>query len=164
MLGARVADPEGIEGEPGEAPGLGLLAVETVLEGEKRLVQVAGSELASGAAVAGYEMHMGRTSGRDAARAMLRLGAQAEGAVSSDGRVMGCYLHGLFASDPFRHAFLSRLKSRAQSGVVYEAVIEATLDRLAAHLARHLDLDRLLATARSGNAAPRKGAHIRRIG
>ncbi|HKO06470.1 MAG TPA: cobyric acid synthase [Alphaproteobacteria bacterium] len=168
MLGARVADPEGIEGEPGEASGLGLLDVETVLEGEKRLVEVAGSELASGAAVAGYEMHMGRTSGRDAATPMLRLGAQAEGAVSSDGRVMGCYLHGLFASDPFRHAFLSRLKSRARSGVVYEDVIEATLDRLAAHLARHLDLDRLLATARSGGSAAmasqRKGAHFRRIG
>ena len=113
-------------------------------------------------------MHMGRTSGRDVAKPMLHLGAQAEGAVSSDGRVMGCYLHGLFASDPFRHAFLSRLKSRPRSGLVYEDAIEATLDRLAAHLARHLDLDRLLATARSGGsaamAAPRKGAHIRRIG
>ena len=162
MLGARVADPAGIEGPPGEVAGLGLLAVETVLAGEKRLVEAAGCEVASGAAVKGYEMHMGRTTGREGERHMLRLATGADGAVSADGRVMGCYLHGLFAADDFRRRFLARLGRAEASGVRYEDGIEATLDRLAAHLERHLDLDRLLAIARGGDgrAATRPGAVV----
>ncbi len=154
MLGERVADPEGIEGAPGEAAGLGLLALETMLGGEKRLVEAAGHELASGTSVHGYEMHMGRTAGPAAARPMLRLDHGPDGAVSADGRVQGCYLHGLFAGDEFRHAFLSRLRSRAPSGLGYGSMVEDVLDRLAAHLERHLDLYRLLAAARAGAFEP----------
>jgi adenosylcobyric acid synthase len=58
-------------------------------------------------------------------------------------------VHGLFAADGFRHAFLARLKARAPSGLAYEAGIEAALDALAEHLEAHLDLDALLALARS---------------
>src|SRR5690242_20866249 len=71
MLGRRIADLQGIEGPPGEAPGLGLLDVETVLTDEKMLVETSGVERLSGAAVRGYEMHVGRTDGPDAARPML---------------------------------------------------------------------------------------------
>jgi len=150
MLGRRLRDPDGIEGPPGEADGLGLLDIETTLTGDKTLSEAEGVELASGTAVRGYEMHVGRTSGPDLARPMLRLGSRDEGAVSADGKVMGCYLHGLFAADDFRHAFLGRLTARAASGVAYEAEIEAVLDRLAAHLEAHLDLDRLLVAAGAG--------------
>ncbi|HLI11214.1 MAG TPA: cobyric acid synthase [Alphaproteobacteria bacterium] len=158
MLGARVADPDGIEGPPAQAPGLGLLAIETVLAGDKRLVEVEGREVASGAALRGYEMHVGRTVGADTARPMLRLAGKPDGAVSRDGRVMGCYLHGLFAADGFRHAFLDRLKPRARSGLAFEAGIEAVLDRLADHLAAHLDIDELfnLARGRMAATAPRQ--------
>src|SRR5262249_35664421 len=109
MLGRRIADPDCIAGPAGGAPGLGVLDVETVLTGEKMLVEADGIELVSGAAVRGYEMHVGRTAGVDAARPMLRLAGRADGAVSADGRVCGCHLHGLFASDGFRRTFLSRL-------------------------------------------------------
>ncbi len=63
--------------------------------------------------------------------------------------MLGCYLHGLFAADGFRHAFLSRLKLRAVSGLAYEAEVESTLDGLADHLETHLDLDGLLAAAKA---------------
>ena len=59
--------------------------------------------------VRGYEMHLGVTTGPGLTRPMLDLGRRPDGAVSPDGRVAGCYLHGLFASDPFRRAFLARL-------------------------------------------------------
>ena len=36
-----------------------------------------------------------------------------EGAISADGRVAGCYVHGLFASDAFRAAWLAALLARA---------------------------------------------------
>ena len=74
---------------------------------------------------------------------MLVLGGAPDGAVSADGRVRGCYLHGLFAADGFRHAFLDRLRRREASGLADEAEMEAALDELAGHLERHLDLDRL---------------------
>jgi len=149
MLGTRVADPDGIEGPAGAAPGLGLLAVETVIAGEKTLRYATGVEAASGESVAGYEMHMGETTGPGLARPWLVLdGGRADGAVSADGRVMGAYLHGIFAADGFRRAFLKRLRGGYESGLAFEARIEATLDALADHLEAHLDLDRLLAVAR----------------
>ncbi len=148
MLGRVVADPSGIEGAPGGAPGLHLLEVETELAGEKILVPVAGIDEVTGEAVRGYEMHVGRTSGPGTKRAMLRLEAgRADGAVSADGRVMGCYLHGLFAADRFRHAFLNRLRERRASETNYEAEVDSTLDKLALHLAAHLDLDQMLELA-----------------
>ena len=148
MLGRMIADPEGIEGRPGTSAGLGLLDLETVLTGDKRLAAVRGCERASGEPVAGYEMHMGRTSGPDLARPLLDLAGRPDGAISADGRVMGCYVHGLFTSDDFRHAFLARLKARERSTIAFEQMVERTLDALADHLAAHVDTRRLLEIAR----------------
>jgi adenosylcobyric acid synthase len=146
MLGHRISDPDGREGPPGEAPGVGLLDVETVLGGDKRLTAAAGIELASGAAVNGYEMHLGITSGAGLTRPMLDLGGRPDGAVSADGRVAGCYLHGLFASDAYRQVFLARFGG---AGVVaYDPLIDHTLDMLADHLEYHLNLTALLSVAR----------------
>ncbi|HEX3500191.1 MAG TPA: cobyric acid synthase, partial [Stellaceae bacterium] len=97
MLGRRVADPTGIEGPADAAAGLGLLEVETVLGTKKALREVEATDLATGQKVRGYEMHVGTTTGPGMARPMLRLGDGGAGAVSADGRVAGCYLHGLFA-------------------------------------------------------------------
>ena len=124
MLGARLDDPEGTEGPAGTVDGLGLLDVETVLAGDKALVEVTGKENASGLQVRGFEMHIGRTTGADTARPMLDLDGRPDGAISADGRVMGTYLHGIFADDAFRHAFLNRLRARDASGVAYEAQVE----------------------------------------
>ena len=148
MLGARVDDPCGVEGPPESAAGLGLLDVTTVLAGNKVLREVTATALDWNAPVSGYEMHMGRTDGPGTARPMLRLAdGRSEGAVSPSGRVRGCYLHGLFRSDPFRTALLTELKG-TPSTLAFEAGIEAALDALADHLERHLDLPALLGTAR----------------
>jgi adenosylcobyric acid synthase len=147
MLGRTIADPDGIEGPSGEVDGLGLLDVTTTLSAEKRLEPARGTT-SDGAPFAGYEMHMGVTAGADCARPFARLAdGSAEGAVSADGRVAGTYVHGLFADDRQRAAWLARL-SAGPTRIAYEALVEQTLDALAAHLAAHLDLDRLLTLAR----------------
>ena len=115
----------------------------------KRLVRGSGHASEGGEAVAGYEMHMGRTEGPDTARPLVRLESGPDGARSGSGRVMGCYLHGLFAADGFRRAFLGRLRQRETAGIAYDALLEETLDALGAHLEAHLDLDRLLEVARA---------------
>jgi adenosylcobyric acid synthase len=148
MLGRTVADPHGIEGRQETAAGLGLLDIETVLAGDKRLAPASGIDHGTGMPVEGYEMHLGVTTGPGLSRPMLRLADGADGAVAADGRVAGCYLHGLFASDPFRRAFLMGLGVRS-GDFSYAQQIEATLDALADHLEAHLDLSRLLAAART---------------
>ncbi|QGY05859.1 cobyric acid synthase [Methylobacterium mesophilicum SR1.6/6] len=148
MLGHSLADPHGIEGAPRTVPGLGLLAVDTVMTPDKRLAAVTGTSLPDGVPFAGYEMHIGATDGPDAARPLLRLAdGRLDGAVSADGRVAGTYVHGLFAQDAQRAAWLARLGA-ASDGAGYEAGVEAALDGLARHIAAHVDCDRLLALAR----------------
>ncbi|MGE4218314.1 MAG: cobyric acid synthase [Alphaproteobacteria bacterium] len=149
MLGRSVGDPDGIEGPPGTAEGLGMLDVETVLAGDKTLLRATGTHAPTGAAVEGYEMHVGVTRGPGLARPMLDLGGRPDGAVAADGLVTGCYLHGLFAADGFRHAFLAGLRAGRNGGARYEAGVEATLDGLAAHLEASLDLDRILSIAQT---------------
>jgi len=143
MLGQTVTDPDGIEGETAAIEGLGLLDVTTRLTADKTLIEVTGTDRATRTSVRGYEMHVGRTEGADCARPMLDLAGRADGAVSSDGRVMGCYLHGIFASDTFRGAFLKTLRSDYSSTVAYDTRVDATLDALADHLERHIDVARI---------------------
>jgi adenosylcobyric acid synthase len=148
MLGNRIADPDGIEGTPGSADGLGLIEVTSELAGDKSLVAVKGRTIADDVAVVGYEMHIGRTTGAATQRPLLRLDdGRLDGAISADGRVAGTYLHGFFASDAQRAAWLARLGAPA-SELAYEDLIEQTLDALAAHLAAHVDVERLLDLAR----------------
>jgi adenosylcobyric acid synthase len=147
MLGRTIADPQGCEGPSGTVDALGLLDVETILTGEKRLAPVSGTT-ADGAPFNGYEMHIGVTQGPDRARPFARLaGGTDEGARSPDGRVLGTYIHGLFADDSQRSAWLTRLDA-GPAAVAYDDLIEATLDRLAAHIARHVDLDRVFSLSR----------------
>ena len=147
MLGRTISDAGGIEGPSSVVDGLGLLDVDTKLSEEKRLDPVTG-QTNDGAPIAGYEMHMGVTEGADCARPFARLtGGSSEGAVSADGRVIGTYIHGLFAVDRQRAAWLKRL-GNATASVAYDDLIEQTLDVLAAHLAAHIDLDFLLTLAR----------------
>jgi adenosylcobyric acid synthase len=146
MLGRTIADPQGVEGPPGSVAGLGLLAVDTILAGEKRLERV-GGHLVGGAVFSGYEIHMGRTDGPDTARQVLTLDdGRPDGATSADGRVRGTYVHGLFNGDAARAALLAGFN--ATSCHRHDATVDATLDALAAHLEAHADIDGMLRVAR----------------
>ena len=79
---------------------------------------------------------------------MFSLAGRDGGACSENGRVQGCYLHGLFADDDYRRAFLGRLKARRTSGVAYDREVDGALDAIAATLEDCLDLDRLQEIAR----------------
>ena len=147
MLGQSIADPLGAEGRQQTVTGLGFLDIETVLTDTKRLAETSGVELATGMPVRGYEMHLGETSGPGREHPMLRLAGGPDGCVSGDGLVAGCYLHGLFASDAFRRAFLAALGAEPGE-IIYGHQIETTLDALADHLEDSLDLSALLAAAR----------------
>ncbi len=203
MLGRSISDPDGIEGPPRTVPGLGLLDVETVMTGDKRLREVAGTLVggawqgvashgggshgvashgaalhevsrgvashgvsgAEGVPFAGYEMHVGSTTGAGVSRPFLRFSDEftngagstsgagstggvdsTDGAVSADGRIAGCYVHGLFGVTAARAALLSAIGA-APSQDDHAARVDAALDEIAGELERCLDIGALAAIA-----------------
>ncbi len=148
MLGRELSDPEGLEGPARNLTGLGLLDIETIFTNDKKLVEVKGTHLPLNKAIHGYEIHMGRTSGPDCDRPLLQLAGEPDGARSKDGLVEGCYLHGLFADDDFRTAWLGALREDRTGGTNYQGQVDRLLDGLADHMENWLDIDGLLAAAR----------------
>ncbi len=146
MLGRSISDPDGIEGPAGTVPGLAHLDVETVLAPKKHLSLKTGIHPESGTLLEGYEIHLGETTGPDCSRPWLKFDETAEGAASKNGRVLGCYMHGIFSSDTFRAAFL--LRFGAQSSARYDTSVEDTLDALADHMEAYFDLGTLLKIAK----------------
>ncbi|MCA0278294.1 MAG: cobyric acid synthase [Proteobacteria bacterium] len=147
MLGQVVRDPLGIEGSVTETRGLGLLDVETVMEPEKTVRNVEARSVRFDAALTGYEIHLGRTTGPDCSRPAAIVNGVEDGASSADGKVFGTYMHGLFGADVFRGRFLESLGIKG-GGIDYRAEVERALDEIAAELERHLDCDAIFAAAR----------------
>jgi adenosylcobyric acid synthase len=148
MLGTYIDDPEKSESEIASIEGLAHLDVHTELGGDKSLIEVTADSALECGIFKGYEMHIGSTAGPDCGQPFAEVDGNDVGAVSKNGKVMGCYLHGLFADDDFRHAFLSRLKEREITGVAYDLEVEQALDAVAAAFEKALDIDALLAAVR----------------
>jgi len=150
MLGARVFDPDGLEGPAGETPGLGLLPVETELKAPKTTTRTDFSW--NGNHGSGYEIHMGQTR-RLEGRPLLSIHSrnrqsceEGDGCMSSDGRVLGTYLHGLFDTPAITrcwlaHLGLKKIKVDQRHGPVAR---DLAYDLLAEHMVRHIDVDGVL--------------------
>jgi adenosylcobyric acid synthase len=151
MLGQSIFDQQGIEGPPSTVDGLRLLDVVTVMNPEKTLALVAGRHCATQTEIAGYEIHLGLTEGPDCDRPVVQIGDRPEGASSANGRVQGTHVHGLFASDTFRRAWLNSFG--ISSGLAYEQKVETALEALADHVEQHVDLDAILSIAEHRNGS-----------
>ncbi|HVY79371.1 MAG TPA: cobyric acid synthase [Steroidobacteraceae bacterium] len=147
MLGRSIADPEGVEGARETVAGLGLLPITTTLTGDKRVTRTEGVELLSGAAFEGYEIHAGRTTVDSSVRPLLQLqDGLLDGAISADGRIAGCYVHGLFDRVEQRAVWLRRIGTTCD-GVDQSARVDSALDEIASELERAVDVARLLEIA-----------------
>ena len=142
MLGAELLDEAASEGGPRAWPGLGLLPVRTVFRPEKTTTQsrCISAWPEAGHALAGYEIHQGRTEHTGEGGEPLAQGCGAELGWRQD-RACGSYLHGLLASDAWRGALLNEI--RRDRGLPPQPVhladpLEARLARWAAHLRAHL--------------------------
>lgn len=136
MLGKTINDPNLLEGKKTKIQGLGLLDIETEIAGDKstNLVEFDG--------FSAYEIHLGRTSGSDLKTPMITIDNQSFGAKSADGKVMGSYLHGLFSNDEFREGFLNDL-GIDKTDQNYNQTIENTLDDLAQHIEKYINIESL---------------------
>jgi adenosylcobyric acid synthase len=149
MLGRRLDDPQGLEGTAGSRPGLGLLDFDTTLDSNKRLQQARGRLIGSGARVSGYEIHMGVSAGPALARAAIELDdGRRDGALSADGQILATYLHGLFDAPEACAALLAWAGLERPLTLDYNALREASIDRLADAMTAHLHIEQLLAELR----------------
>ncbi len=149
LLGKAIHDPDGVDGAARSIAGLGLLNVETTMQGEKRTSPVSGVCHVSQHPVSGYEIHAGVTTGADCERPLFLLGDKQDGASSLNAQVQGTYLHGVFSSDTFRSHWLESIKRGAASELQFDTMVENALDELANGLEAALDIDALLDSAQS---------------
>jgi adenosylcobyric acid synthase len=145
MLGRMLHDPHGVEGEAGSRPGLDLLDCETVLALEKQLKNVSGVLVLPGApAMAGYEIHMGVTSGPALARPALRLAdGRVDGAISADGKILASYCHGIFDHSEALTALLVWAGMTPTMQVDFSARREHDIERLADAVEAAIDWEKL---------------------
>lgn len=129
MLGNTIHDPTGVEGDPGDTLGLGFLDLRTTLNTDKILTRVSGTWLDSGERFEGYEIHMGTTIANEslspAVQITLRNGEsvkQHDGAVSGDGKVWGCYIHGFFDAPGIQRSLLKKLRPELSLGTISELI------------------------------------------
>ena len=145
MLGRTVADPDGVEGLAGTVAGLDLLPIDTVIASEKQTRDVSGTFVGTGCAFSGYEIHAGLTAADPGAARFLRFADRThDGITARDGRIAGCYVHGLF-DRPSARAHLMRQLDAASDGLDRRDVIDAALEEIAATLEQVLDMDSLIA-------------------
>ncbi len=140
MLGEQLHDPLGLEGAAGSSPGLGLLAISTVLEEQKQLRNVRGRLSLEDAEVTGYEIHAGVTTGPALENPLVQLSdGRCDGAQSADGQVLGTYLHGLFENPASSSALLRWAGLHNVQQIDYHALRERDIERLADLVEQHLD-------------------------
>ncbi|MFK7903398.1 MAG: cobyric acid synthase [Nitratireductor sp.] len=150
MLGTKISDPQKLESDVEAIEGLGLLKVETVLQGEKITRNASPKSLEYGVPLDGYEIHVGRTNGSDCTKPMISIANGDGGAMSASTKVRGCYLHGLFHSDQYRARLLESFGVVANANSFKQGVEDA-LNELAEHMEHHLDVDGLLKIGRSAS-------------
>jgi len=156
MLGETILDPEQVESTVRSTEGLRLLPMQTRFLAEKSTYQVSAIlcrnndwlDAIAGQQVKGYEIHMGVTTARGGWLEITKRNGEAahtlDGAMSGDGRIWGCYLHGIFANDDFRRAWLHGLGWRADSGTSsHVELFQQSLDELANAVESSLDMDKL---------------------
>ena len=163
MLGRHLSNPNRVENDWHSATGLGLLDIETIFQTEKQTCQIKAEILddaiapgTQGESISGYEIHVGHTTSSSSWLRLENATAESDpsktnpsrfdGARSSDGRVWGCYMHGLFHNDRFRSAWLRSLgvatPSQSQSLNANQAILRS-LDRLADAFETHIDMNQL---------------------
>ena len=144
MLGKKLHDPHGIEGDAGSLDGLNLLDFETTIEKQKELIQVEGNFSWDNSKVVGYEIHMGRSSGPALNKPAIKLDNNVDGVISEDNQIIGTYLHGIFDQSSALSSLLKWAGLNDSTAFDYQALREQELDRLAEEMLQHINIDLLL--------------------
>ena len=144
MLGKRIHDPQGLEGNAGSAQGFAFFDMETTLQSDKLLRNTQGTLSVNEAAVTGYEIHAGVTAYHRHYQPAIHLTDHDDGAISADGLILGTYLHGVFESSSACSELLAWAGLNGQAPTPdYHATCDAAIDRLADCVDEYLDTAQL---------------------
>lgn len=152
MLGQWIHDPEGIEGTAGSTQGFNLFNMQTCLKNEKQLTQIKTRLFLDQAAVSGYEIHCGISTGTALENPAVK-GSDGsidgdnnytDGAVSDDKQIIGTYLHGLFDEQSACDTLLEWAGLKNPQSINYKELRETELDRLADAIETHLDIEAII--------------------
>jgi adenosylcobyric acid synthase len=150
MLGERLSDPLGLEGEASSIDGLGYLAISTELKKQKQLTLVEGELILPGQAVAkvtGYEIHAGVSTGSLLNESPIMINNEPserrDGTVNQEGSIFGTYLHGIFDEPEAFEAILSWAGLKETKAIDMNAIQEEAIERIAESIEESLDLSQL---------------------
>ncbi|WP_078128677.1 cobyric acid synthase [Leptospira alexanderi] len=152
MLGKNIFDPHKIETDRGSAKGLSLLQIESILEKDKSIKQTIATHIPTGCEVEGYEIHHGKTTSVGENARVIFLNGKTEELGHSDltGKIWGTYIHGIFDKDEFRRKYLDQIRIRKGKppliNIQFSYDLEKSLDRLAEHVRRSLNMDLIYQT------------------
>lgn len=156
ILGEKIEDENMVESNITSINGLGLLKTSTHMKPLKTTINLKGTILhdgamsAAGTEVSGYEIHMGETKILGDERVFAKLSDEREdGAISSDGKIIGTYLHGIFESDIFRKIILKELLKEKEiicelENLSYSQMKDKEYDKLASSVEASVDIDKLI--------------------
>jgi adenosylcobyric acid synthase len=155
MLGITLADPTGIEGLPGEYPGLSLLPLQTIITDTKttRQLTTTTNYPREGWSINGYEIHQGITQwhpeGTNITNYQPLFSEENLGIVDQELTIWGTYLHGIFDNGGWRRNWLNQIRSRRNLAPIttdvpdYASQREEIFDQLADSISEYLDLTKL---------------------
>lgn len=159
MMGARLEDPDALEGNIPVIPGLGLLPQCTVIEPEKITKQSNFSFLngknPETKSCKGYEIHMGRTT-------IIGDAPQKPVALLEDGRIdgyylgpncWGSYMHGILDNtDVLNHLAEGFDKNPVNDNFDYATFKNEQYDKLADWVRQHVDMDYIYKSLKSDSS------------
>lgn len=127
MMGQSVEDPDGMEGDITNMPGLGFLPIHTTITAEKTTRQVTFEF--NGQQCQGYEIHQGVS--------------DTDEVILTGDHCIGTYIHGILDNAPFIDYLLRPYADKLASteSFDYHAYKEQQYDRLADLIRQHVDMD-----------------------
>ncbi|MEG0295720.1 MAG: cobyric acid synthase [Clostridium sp.] len=144
ILGEKVSDSLGVEGEPCEESGLGLLNIVTTFNKIKTTKQVNGLDT-DGKEISGYEIHNGVSTPTDKNNIWIKdKNGDALGMKNPCGTVYGTYIHGLFDEGDFATNIINQLKEQlnleSQTEISYKDYKMMQYDKLCDLLEDNIDM------------------------
>ncbi len=151
ILGEEIQDPDHVEGEIENMPGLGLLPVITTLNKDKRTVQTNFQFTGRDEKCSGYEIHMGKTlliNGKPLCK--LDDGTK-DGCIVSP-KLWGTYLHGILDNKAVVEEILKANQLKADVAEFdYVAFKEEQYNKLASHVRQHVDMEYVYSVLKEEN-------------
>ncbi len=152
MMGERIYDPQGVEGNIVQLPGLGLLPMTTELLTDKTTRQVAFQFLHTTDTCQGYEIHMGKTIATTPITPLNQLSQQTTDGCFASPTCFGTYIHGIFDNQVVIDYLLAPFEQKKnQHTMSYTDFKHKQYDKLAAHVRQHIDMDAIYKIMKNNN-------------